>query len=164
MLYRHGWNYLPVAVSAFALPVPGLVAQEAEVESAVEATLDALSDGRYEEFLSHFAPTARGFFLDGGALLATGFSAYQLNLAAEAGAGIDIELDDLDSKVHGDAAVSVAYLEGSVTLPGGVVIDGTWRYSETRVLSDGAWKVVQFHMSPMSAPAGGQPSSSSRSP
>lgn len=135
-------------------PTSRASAQEADVEDAVRATLDALSDGRYEEFLAHFAPTARGFFLDGGALLATGFNADQLNLAAQAGAGINVELDDLDSKVHGDAAVSVAYLEGSLTLPGGMVIEGTWRYSETRVLSDGAWRVVQFHMSELSGSSG----------
>lgn len=149
------------AVAGLTLPLPDLGAQEEagareEVGSAVEATLEALSEGRYEEFVSHFHRSARGFFLDGGPLLPTGFNAAQLRLAAEAGAGIDIELEDLDSEVYGDAAVSVAYLEGSLTLPGGGVIEGVWRYSETRVLSGGAWKVVQFHMSELSESPGGR--------
>ena len=148
-------RWIGALAAALMIWTPGLDAQEREVEDAVEATLEALSEGRYEDFLSHFLPSARGFFLDGGSLLSTGFSAQQLNLAAQAGAGVDVELDDLDSAVHGDAAVSVAYLEGSVTLPGGIVVEGVWRYSETRVLVDGAWKVVQFHMSEMSGMEGG---------
>jgi len=124
-----------------------LVGQEAEVESSVRATLGALSEGRYDDFIAHFDSSARGFFLDGGPLLSTGFNVDQLKMAASAGAGINVELSGLDSRVHGSVATSVAYLEGSITVPGGVEIQGSWRYTETRVIRDGAWKVVQFHVS-----------------
>ena len=143
-----------VAISCIAVLMSvnmpsNLGAQEANVESVVRSTLLALSEGRYDDFIAHFDPAARGFFLDGGPLLATGFSVDQLNMAAAAGAGVSVDIDELDSRIHGDAAVSVAYLEGSLTLPGGVVIEGTWRYSETRIRRGGAWRIVQFHMSPL---------------
>jgi len=50
-------------------------------------------------------------------------------------------------KVYGNTAVSGALFQGSVTLPGGAVASGSWRYSDTRVLDDGTWKVVQYHVS-----------------
>ena len=49
--------------------------------------------------------------------------------------------------VYDGSSVAVGLLEGALTLPGGMRLEGVWRYSETRVLSDGAWKIVQFHIS-----------------
>jgi len=126
--------------------VPNVRAQEAEVSAAVNATLAAWADGEYETFVAFFQPGARGFFLDGGTLM-QGFNAPTLELMAQAGFKADVEVRDLDVKTYGSTAVSVAYVEGTLTLPGGVIMQGTWRYSETRVETDDGWKVVQFHMS-----------------
>ena len=54
---------------------------------------------------------------------------------------------DLNVRVYGNTAVTGALLAGSVTLPGGAVASGTWRYSDTRVLEEGTWKIVQYHIS-----------------
>ena len=126
--------------------VPNVRAQEAEVSAAVNATLAAWADGDYETFVGFFHPGVRGFFLDGGALM-QGFNAPTLEAMAQAGFTADVEVRDLDVEVYGSTAVSVAYVEGALTLPGGLVIQGAWRYSETRVETDDDWKVVQFHMS-----------------
>ena len=126
--------------------VSNVRAQEAEVSEAVNATLTAWADGEYETFVGFYHPDARGFFLDGGALM-DGFSAPALQAAAEAGFKADIEVRDLDVQLYGPVAVSVAYIEGALTLPGGLVLEGTWRYSETRVQTDDGWMVVQFHIS-----------------
>jgi ketosteroid isomerase-like protein len=127
--------------------VPNVRAQEAEVSAAVSATLAAWAEGEYETFVGFYHPDARGFFLDGGALM-QGFSTPALQAMAQAGFEANVQVRDLDVKMYGSMAVSVAYVEGALTLPGGLVLEGTWRYSETRVETDGGWKVVQFHMSP----------------
>jgi hypothetical protein len=67
---------------------------------------------------------------------------------AQAGFKADITVRDLDVQLHGSLAVSIAYLEGALTMPGGMVLEATWRYSETRLQTDAGWKVVQFHISP----------------
>lgn len=121
-------------------------AQQAEVESAVRATLEAWSSGDYAGFVASYHPDARGYFLDGGDLL-QGFDLATLEATAEAGFEADITLEDLDVVVYGSTAAAVGMLEGGLILPGGMRIEGPWRYSETRVLSDGAWRIVQFHLS-----------------
>ena len=127
--------------------VPNVRAQEAEVSAAVTATLAAWAEGEYETFVGYYHADARGFFLDGGTLI-QGFSAPALEAMAQAGFKADVEVRDLDVQMYGSMAVSVAYIEGALTLPGGLVLEATWRYSETRVETDDGWKVVQFHMSP----------------
>jgi len=127
---------------------PAVQAQEDEVRAAMLATLAAWNAGEVAEFGAFFASETRGFNLDGG-LLIKGFNAPVLEAAISAGFGINVEPRDIDVKLYGDAAVGVAYLDGSITLPGGMVREGTWRYSETRVREDGTWKVVQYHISAM---------------
>lgn len=128
-------------------------AQEADVERAVAATLAAWSEGRFDDFGSFYEPDARGFFLDGSPLV-EGFDMDALRAAHESGFRARFTMSELDVKVYGHAAVSVAYLEGLLTLPGGAQLPGRWRYSETRVDRGGTWKVVQYHFSPLTAQEG----------
>ncbi len=125
----------------------GLAAQEAEVAAAVRGTLDAWRTGNYAAFVASYHPDARGFFLDGSALI-QGFDLEALEATADAGFRADVELTDLDVRIYGSAAVAVGYLTGTLELPGGLKLPGTWRYSETRIRDAGAWKIVQFHISP----------------
>jgi ketosteroid isomerase-like protein len=127
---------------------PAAEAQEAEVEAAMLASLNAWNEGNVAAFGAFFTPDARGFNLDGG-LLIRGFNSQALEAALAAGFGIDVEPRDIDVKVYGNTAVGVAYLDGSITLPGGTIREGIWRYSETRVNEGGTWKVVQYHISQM---------------
>ena len=137
---------LGVAV-AVAAAAP-LQAQEAEVEAAVRGTLEAWRAGEYATFVASYHPDARGFFLDGGNVV-EGFSLAALEATAEAGFRADVVLGDLDVSVYGTASVAVGLLEGTLTLPGGMEMTGTWRYSETRILDDEGWRIVQFHISPL---------------
>jgi ketosteroid isomerase-like protein len=136
-----GWGIVALLI---ALPARG---QEADVEAAVRGTLDAWRTGEYAAFVGSYHPDARGFFLDGGDVIA-GFSLEALEATAEAGFQADVTLRDLDVAVYGDAAVSVGLLEGALTLPGGFRMEGVWRYSETRVRDGSEWTIVQFHISP----------------
>ena len=69
---------------------------------------------------------------------------------ADAGFQANVEVQDLDVQMHGGTAMSVGYLVGSLTLPGGMSLSGTWRYSESRVETPDGWLIVQFHISQQS--------------
>ena len=121
-------------------------AQEAEVRAAVSETLAALVARDVPKFASFFHDDTRGFFVDGASMI-EGFSALAVRVAFATGLRLNVVMSDLDAKVYGNAAVSRAVFRGSVTLPGGATTSGTWRYSDTRVLDDGTWKVIQYHLS-----------------
>ena len=127
--------------------------QEAEVRAAVAETLDAWTSGRFEDFAGFYHDDARGFFLDGGPLTG-GFSVSALEAAQTMGFQTELELEGLEVSVYDGVAASAAYLVGRLILPGGATVDGTWRYTDTRVLEDGEWKVVQFHFSQQEDPLG----------
>ncbi len=142
---RAGASLLLLAATVVASPGQA-EAQEAEVRAAVEATLQAFTDGDSEAIGSFFHPQVRGFFLDGGILI-EGFEVTPLRMAFEAGLRANLNLRDLKVAVYDDVAASSAFLDGELVLPGGGSIAGTWRYTETRVPVDGQWTVVQFHFS-----------------
>lgn len=155
----------PVAGSIHALVLASLVAlpgagaaQDArtpDVRAALEQTLEAWKEGDFATFAGFYHPDARGFFLDGGPRLA-GFQVPTLEAAWDAGFRTDLELGEVEIGFHGGTAIVSAYLTGTLTLPGGGSLPGSWRYTETRVAADGTWKVVQYHFSRREeAPAGG---------
>ena len=125
-------------------------AQEADVGAHVRAdvseTLSALAAGDANTFVDFFHDDARGFFVDGSTMI-EGISVLAFRAAYLTGLRTNVVMSDLNVKVYGNTAVSGALLGGSVTLPGGAVMEGTWRYSDTRVLEEGTWKVVQYHIS-----------------
>jgi hypothetical protein len=129
---------------------PG-AAQEEEVRAAMVASLEAWSAGDFQTLGTFFAEQTRGYML-GGSMLITGFNPQALEAAVSAGFSFDIEPQEIDIVlVRETVAVAVAMIEGSVTLPGGEVQNGPWQYSETRVLEEGQWKVIQYHFSPVPA-------------
>ncbi len=121
-------------------------AQVEEARADAQRSLDAWKAGNLKEFAAYFSEDTRGFNLDGGRAI-SGFSAMSLKLLLSAGFRFDVDARDIDTKIYGNTAVSIAYLEGTVTFPGGTTREGTWRYSDTRVKQDGVWRVVQYHIS-----------------
>jgi ketosteroid isomerase-like protein len=128
-------------------------AQEAEVRAAVAETLAAWTSGRFETFAGFYHDDVHGFFLDGGPLTG-GFSVAELEAARTMGFRTEFELEGLEVSVYDGVAASAGYLVGRLILPGGTTMDGTWRYTDTRILVDGEWKVVQFHFSQQQDPLG----------
>jgi hypothetical protein len=127
------------------------MAQEEEVHAAMVESLAAWSAGDFQRLGGFFAEHARGYML-GGSTLITGFNPDALEAAVSAGFSFAIVPRDIDiMMVDATVAVAVATVEGTITLPGGEVQEGPWQYSETRVLEDGQWKVVQYHFSPLVA-------------
>ena len=146
---------LPLVLALACLPLPSTVhAQEEDVRAAVAETLDAWTTGRFEAFAGFYHSDARGFFLDGGPLTG-GFTVDALEAASAMGFQTELELEGLEVSVWDGVAASAGYLAGRLILPGGATMDGTWRYTDTRVLVDGQWKVVQFHFSQQQEPQGG---------
>ena len=121
-------------------------AQETGARAAVSETLAALVAGDVVTFANFFHDDARGFFVDGSNMI-DGISALAFRAAYLAGLRTNVVMRQLNVSVYGNTAVSGALLQGSVTMPGGAMILGTWRYSDTRVLDEGTWKVVQYHIS-----------------
>lgn len=121
-------------------------AQETAVEAAVSETLTALVTNEFTTFANFFHDDVRGFFVDGYTMI-DGLSALAFRAAYLAGLRTNLVMSGLNVRVYGNTAVSGALLQGSVRLPGGVTREGTWRYSDTRVMEDGTWKIVQYHVS-----------------
>lgn len=144
---------LVALVLAAAGPM-ALAGQGADVEASIAETLEAWRAGDIEAFAAHYHPETRGFFFDGGQLVA-GMKPEALRAAWDAGFRADLTLEDLEVEVFGDTAVSAARLVGTLTVPGGAQVEGPWRYTETRVRTDGGWKVVQYHFSPAGTPGAG---------
>jgi ketosteroid isomerase-like protein len=121
-------------------------AQEADIEVAVSETLAAVATNEFTALANFFHDDVRGFFVNGSAMI-EGFSALAFRAAYLAGLRTNVVMRDLNVRVYGNTAVSGALITGSVTLPGGAVREGTWRYSDTRVLEEGTWKIIQYHIS-----------------
>ena len=121
-------------------------AQETDVRADVSATLAALAAGDATTFVDFFHDDVRGFFVNGSNMI-EGISVLALRALYLAGLQTNVVMSELNVRVYGNTAVSGALLQGSVTMPGGAMISGTWRYSDTRVLDEGRWKVVQYHIS-----------------
>lgn len=136
-----------IAVCVMSLPATGSAgAQEIAVRAAISEMLAALNGDDPATFSNFLHDDARGFFVDGSTMI-EGVSVMALRAAYFTGLDTNLAMSDLNVMVYRDAAVAGALFQGSVTMPGGATISGTWRYSETRVLDDGTWKVVQYHVS-----------------
>lgn len=138
-----------IAAFAFMVAVsfpPNLHAQRVDVQQSMNEMVAAWKAGDFQKFAGFYHDDARGFFLDGGSLL-RGFNVAALTAVYNSGFRADLSVRDVDVKIYGEVAVSVAYLDGVLTLPGGGLVEGTWRYSDTRVIQDGEWRIVQYHFS-----------------
>jgi len=147
------WTVVFAFVFCLGCLATPLRAQDDPVREAMEATLAAWNEGDFETLTAQFAVDARGFFLDGGILL-RGFNRPVFEAAYAAGFRASMTARDPDIRVLGEVALSVAFLDGSLTLPDGSLQQGSWRYSETRVLREGTWQIVQYHFSPLTTQTG----------
>lgn len=138
-----------LAICSLTVPMTSVNAQEGEVRAAIVQSLAAWKAGDFQALGNFYAARTRGFMLDGGMLL-SGYNPAALEAAVSAGFSFALEPHDIDIMIVGaGVAVAVAIVEGSISLPGGEVQQGSWRYSETRLKEGGVWKVVQYHFSPL---------------
>ena len=143
-MVRYPLNLLLVLSVLGARP---LHAQAEQVRDAVQRTIAAWNGGDATALCAQFTANSRGFYLDGLLLNEGGCDAKELQAAYAAGLKPNVVLRHLTIQLHGNAAVVAAYLEGTVTSPGGEVRMGPWRFTETRVREGNAWKIAQWHFS-----------------
>ncbi len=146
------WMVVPIVLVSLGVASAPCDAQNADVRAAMTETLAAWSAGDFDRLAEFYTADTRGF-LFGGALLVRGFNPAALQAAYEAGFRAGFTLRSPDVKVIGDVAIAVAYLDGTLTLPGGEAEAGSWRYSETRVRDGGRWKIAQYHFSKVTMPS-----------
>ena len=132
---------------------------EDEVRAVEIATLAASCAADADAFVQHFHPRFTGFAAAGG-LLVEGDAALDVSAMrakAEAGLTDSLGFRHLDIRIYGDIAVDTGYMTGTVRGPGGVVIEGTWRYTGVWLKQDGQWKAIHAHFSPLTPPQGTRP-------
>ena len=146
------WFVVPVALMSLVSASSAQDTQDGDVRAAITETLAAWSAGDFEGLGQFYRADTRGFLFGGGPLV-KGFNPVALQAAYEAGFRATFDVRGLDVKVLGDAAIAVAYLDGTLALPGGEEEAGSWRYSETRVRDGESWKIAQYHFSKVTTPA-----------
>ncbi len=65
----------------------------------------------------------------------------------DAGIKYDFEWRDLAVEVHGESAISTAFLDGTITNADSSQVQGPWRTSTAWVKDGGKWKIVHYHVS-----------------
>ena len=93
-----------------------------------------------------FMPTVRGFWIDNSVL--TGGDDLQAPPPAGGEPKPNASLRGLSVRVYGSTAVLAGYFVGTLYV-GNQARNGTWRFTETRIKDGNAWKIVQFHFSPL---------------
>jgi uncharacterized protein (TIGR02246 family) len=150
-MFLRYWIAIAAAFVILGGPAASQDTPDAAVRAAITETLSAWTAGDFERLAQFYRPDARGFLFGGGPL-ARGFNAVALQAAYETGFRAAFQVRGLDIKVLGDAALAVAYLDGTLTMPGGEQESGSWRYSETRVRDGEHWQIVQYHFSKAMTP------------
>lgn len=125
--------------------------QEATAKVREEALAQAVAwnTGNIDTYKQHWYAGGTGFFLDGGLL--TEFPEDWSGLKAQYDAGFkpNVEVRHLNVKIYDSTAIITGYAVGTVTFPGDITIEGTWRWSQINIQHEGQWKVVHYHMSPL---------------
>ena len=143
-----------------ALLVPGvLVAQaEEEIRRAVIAHYEAISAGEMSLVVDQHVGEFTGFLFGAGTLDRFGSHDEQRQAWIEEGGelGADLTPRDIEVVVLDDVALALFFLDGSLTLPDGQTLTGSWGVTEVWVREGDEWKELHHHDSPVSAAAGGE--------
>lgn len=119
-----------------------------EVQQAQAALLTALSQGDVAAIMRLNQPGGNSFYLDNGLLLA---DPDQAGWEGAFAAGLKYALQSRheETQVFGQCGVVTGYLVGTVAIPGGSILSGTWRFTSIWVQTDGAWRNQHIHLSPL---------------
>lgn len=127
----------------------------ADIKVAVLRHLAALNAGDVAARAKHYLSDSNGFGLDCGPLASGGFNARTAQAALDAGQNHDLRCRDLQVHIHNDAAITTAYLVGTVTTPNGTSKAVTGRGSWVHVREYGTWKIAHTHLSPLDPASSG---------
>jgi|GEM_PF-454280 len=139
-----------VAVMEQTKPLPAATEEEQEVIAAAEGLLGAYGRGDADTIVQYLSPENTDFDSD-GELLGKFTDERSLRMAFAAGYRIDFDVQRLRAEVYGEAAVTIGYILGSITEPGGAKREVRWRSSMFWAKQEGRWYVIHSHESPLKA-------------
>lgn len=129
-------------------PVGKLLPLQEEVRRCQNEHLRAWNEGDMETYLRYVSPEVYGFGVSGD-LEDRARPFDSLRTLYDAGYKPNVTYRHRNLRIYAGTAVTTTYLVGTVTKPDGSVTEGVFRYSEARVKQDGIWKLVQYHLSPL---------------
>ncbi len=139
---------VPTIVSTKSPNAAGQAA-EAEVKAAVMDIISGFNSGNVDQIERRLAPQQNRFQGDGG-FLTSFIDATELRGAFQAGFKVKMEVNNLETAVYGDSAITTFFTATTITPPNGPVrTEGPWRSSIFWNKQDGAWKLVHSHQSPL---------------
>ncbi len=132
--------------------MPGALADDVDdVKAAVLGHFVALNAGNVNAFIPYY-PSESSVFAGGGLLerfhsLEERRNDFQAGV--DAGQKLNLQLQHMEVKVYGNAAVVTGYLTGTNTAPDGTVVQTRERRTGVLIKQGGQWKEVHRHASPL---------------
>ena len=121
-------------------------AQASQIAEAVASGMASLTAGDIAGYLSQYTPQAQ-------VLVSAAERTEMDRVTFAAGlSALSWTPAPVESQIFGGTAIAVLTLDGTLALPGGVRVDGPWRYAETRVRSGSEWRIGQVELSPLDPP------------
>ena len=122
-----------------------------DVKAAVLGHFVALNAGNVNAFIPYY-PSESSVFAGGGLLERFDSLEERRNdfqAGVDAGQKLNLQLQHMDVKVYGNAAVVTGYLTGTNTAPDGTVTQTRERRTGVLIKQGGQWKEVHRHASPL---------------
>ncbi len=122
-----------------------------DVKAAVQGHFAALKAGDVNAFIRYYASETSVFA--GGGLLERFHSLEErrndFQAGVDAGEKRNLQLQHMEVKVYGNAAVVTGYLMGTSTAADGTVTQSRQQRTEVLIKQGGQWKAVHNHRSPL---------------
>ncbi len=134
-------------IGSLVLTTAAIADDADDVKAAQLALIAALNEGDVEIIAQYLLSEHSRFPAEG--LLVEGFTKEDLKAAFNAGLKLAITARHLDVKIYGNTAIATGYIEGSITLPGGIFEEIRQRFTEVWIKQGNNWKRVHIHSSPL---------------
>ncbi len=122
-----------------------------DVKAAVQGHFAALNAGDVNAYIQYYAN--QGSVFAGGGLLGRVHSLEErrngFQAGVDAGERRDLQLQHIEVKIYGNAAVVTGYLTGTSTAADGTVTQSRQQRTEVLIKQGGQWKAVHNHRSPL---------------
>jgi len=137
-------------VAVFLMPA-ALADDVDDVKAAVQGHFAALNSGDVDAYTPYYAN--QGSVFAGGGLLGRVHSLEErrngFQAQVDAGEKRNLQLQHIEVKVYGNAAVVTGYLMGTSTAADGTVTQSRQQRTEVLIKQGGQWKAVHNHRSPL---------------
>ena len=140
---------LLIAVLSVSLSSPVTADDAADVRETIERHYTAIHADQIESVLNDHLENMTMFLADGTVLWEHDWAEVSERMGATSEFGmLNVRMSDFNAQIYGNAAVATFYLVGTEARDGNIR-DITNRVSAVWVKSDGEWKEVHHHESPL---------------